>query len=248
MVYNSISYHGFPFRKYKNNVKSSMMQSFPRLSPRRIIVLGAGTFGKQAATRLSVRYPHARFVIVDRKESLPAAFSRALFPLIRRDGIDYLAETLDPADADTWIVPAIPVHVAYSWMKRTPPPDGRIVSRNVPEALRKTLPHPLRGPDGALFASIADFRCPENCPAPEAMCSHTGKPRPMVLHRYIAALNIPGFTVVVVESRQLAPGTGGYAAADLFSAKTKAFSAETPVILATASKCHGVLHAFRVLT
>ncbi len=225
-----------------------MMQSFPQISPRRILVLGAGTFGKQAATRLSVRYPHARFVIVDRKESASAGFSRAPFTFVRRDGIDYLAETLDPADADTWIVPAIPLHAAFAWMKRTPPPGGQIVSQNVPEALRKNLPHPLRGPDGGLFAGIADFRCPENCPAPVTVCTHTGKPRPMVLHRHIAALDVPGFTVLVVESRQLAPGAGGYPAADLFSAKTVALSAKTPVILATASKCHGVIHAFRVDT
>ncbi|MGD8613081.1 MAG: potassium transporter, partial [Desulfobacterales bacterium] len=93
--------------------------------------------------------------------------------------------------------------------------------------------------------SIADFKCPANCSEPDDICTHTGKPRPMILHEFLKSIQPKGFTSIVIRSHQLAPGVGGYTPAALFDALDQIKKMQSPVLLSTACSCHGVMNAFK---
>jgi hypothetical protein len=116
----------------------------------------------------------------------------------------------------------------------------------VPEAVVQRLPNVFRGEGGAIYASNADFLCPDNCPEPEAICTHTGKPRPCNLYEKLGEVAAPPFRAIVVRSLQLAPGVGGYRPETLFQTLAAVQRVSGPVLLSTACRCHGVMHAFTV--
>ena len=64
-----------------------------------------------------------------------------------------------------------------------------------------------------------------------------------MMKRVLISMGLKG---IVIQSRQLAPGVGGYAPSELFEVLSLVRSAETPVLLSTACKCHGVINAFEV--
>ena len=106
------------------------------------------------------------------------------------------------------------------------------------------LPNPINAETGQLYISIADFKCPENCPEPDEICTHTAKPRLMVLHEFLQSIQRKQVKTVVIRSRQLAPGVGGYTPRDLFAALKDIDAAKGPVSLSTACSCHGILQFF----
>lgn len=216
--------------------------------PARLLILGAGRFGRLAAHRLGRRHPGAAITVVDLAREFAGNPAFRGCETVAADGIDYLMEVMAEVAAPDWIVPAVPVHVAWLWMKRDLAVAGRriMVDLPVPEAVAARVPHPLRGDHGQLYASNADFICPDDCPEPERFCTVTGKPRPVVMFAHLAGLRIPGYASVVVRSRQLAPGVGGYRPADLRLAQKSAIAAADAVLLATACKCHAVIDAFRI--
>ena len=212
-------------------------------NPPRFLILGAGRFGSLALDRLRKRWPLSRIIMVDCCR--PADFNLEVVGVrfISAEAVGYLAALAEPAAAADWIVPAVPVHVAGQWVRRRLAESGQVFPLAIPNAVVSLVPHPMHGKDGQLYVSNADFLCPDDCPEPEKICTVTGKPRPQVLHTLLAGLSIPGFTVVVVRSRQLAPGVGGYRPVDLQDAMDRVRAAPGPVLLATACKCHGVIEA-----
>jgi hypothetical protein len=108
--------------------------------------------------------------------------------------------------------------------------------------LRNTFP----GVEGQLYASNADFICPPDCPEAGRVCSVTGRRRPRNMHAFIRQIRAAGVKILVVRSFQLAPGVGGLRPRDLFEALRQIQSAATPVVLATACKCHAVLNSFKI--
>jgi hypothetical protein len=134
--------------------------------------------------------------------------------------------------------------VAFEWIK-TKLSKTRIVQNiAVPQDLVTELPHPIKAETGQLYISIADFKCPENCPEPDEICTHTGKPRPMVLHEFLKSIQPKDLKTVVIRSHQLAPGVGGYTPRDLFAALNEIEAAQGPVSLSTACSCHGIIQIF----
>ena len=215
--------------------------------PSRLLILGAGRFGRLATQRLGRRHPDAAITVVDLAASLASDPAFNSCERVAADGIDYLVEAMAGGTAPDWIVPAMPIHVAWLWMKRDLIAAGRqVVDLPVPEAVAARVPHPLRGDHSQLYASNADFICPDDCPEPERFCTVTGKPRPVVMFAHLAGLRVPGFAAVVIRSRQLAPGVGGYRPEDLRQAEAAALAAPDAVLLATACKCHAVIDAFRI--
>ena len=82
--------------------------------------------------------------------------------------------------------------------------------------------------------SMADFICPDHCPEPKDICTHTGKPRPFNLYKKLESIKYDHFRSVVVRSRQLSPGVGGYSPGALFHALDVIKSSTTPILLSTA--------------
>lgn len=216
----------------------------PRYPHRRFWILGAGRFGQIAVNRIRQRFPDARIVVVDQD---PPPSGIEADTLIHADGIDWLVRNLDHEARVDIVVPAIPVHVAAGWLRQKLSPRFTSHPIDIPDALIAMLPNAMRGKPGQAFVSHADFICPDNCPEPRSICTHTGKPRPTDLFRILDAVRMDDFVPVVLRSHQLLPGVGGILPADLFGALEKAIAhAGHPLMLATACRCHGVVDCMRL--
>ena len=63
---------------------------------------------------------------------------------------------------------------------------------------------------------------------------------------YLKNIEFSSFRSVVICSRQLFPGVGGYAPHALFQALHEIEQSHHRILLSTACRCHGVLDAFRL--
>lgn len=210
-------------------------------------ILGAGQFGEKAAVRLRLKYAEASIIVVDKDRSALNRVEGVATEAVVGDGVVYLAEHLTVPEEPDWIVAAIPVHVAFEWLSKRLSTAYRLEKMAIPEALTQRLGCIVKGEGGTVYTSLADFICPNNCPEPADLCFITGKPRPIDLHKELSAAASFGMTPVIVRSRQLSAGVGGYTPGDLFDALRKVESCDGPVLLGTACRCHSVLDAFRLI-
>lgn len=212
----------------------------------KIWIIGGGRFGLQAAQKLRKKKPGADITVVEQDKNICNQFKNRPFTSVCTDGITYLFENLKASDGPDWIVPAIPMHVAYEWIRKQL--TGRYILEPlaVPDKLAQTLPNTVQGTGGELYISNADFICPPDCPEPYETCTHTGKPRPRILHQTLKAIQHANFYSVVIMSRQLDRGIGGYSPGALFKALNEVTASEAFILLSTACRCHGVMHAFKI--
>ena len=209
-------------------------------------IIGGGKFGLRAAKSLSQKHALNNLTIVERDKNVCRQLDRLGFEAVCTDGIQYLERNLTDAHYPDWIVPAIPLHVAYEWILTKLPKTRSVQKITAPDDLVSTLPHPIKAGTGQLFISIADFKCPEDCPEPDEICTYTGEPRLMVLHEFLKSIQRKDLKTVVIRSHQLAPGVGGYTPRALFAALNEIEAAQGPVLLSTACSCHGVMDAFQL--
>lgn len=198
------------------------------------IIAGFGQFGKLAYRRLTVAFPDERLIIVERhpEKITPVADSNAV--LIDEEIVSYLLRASD-ISPDDWIVPMVPFHMAATYaIERLP--DARVQS--IPDGLEDALPNAFRVADHTLTCSYATCMCPDDC-AEEDVCPVTGERRDVALHRAIASLNVADTTVLVLTSRQILAGVGGYQAGDLFDLVRNLQPGRS--LIATACRCHGVI-------
>ena len=209
-------------------------------------VIGGGRFGLNAAQKIRTREPDADIRIVEQTLTICRQIEELGFETFCGEGIQYLVRNLINEDYPDWIIPAIPLHVAFEWIQ------GKLSSKYeteviaIPDELERRLPHPIRGDQGQLYVSNADFVCPDNCSEPEDICTYTGEPRPRILNAYLKKIHYQNFISVVICSQQLLAGVGGYTPKALFQGLEKIKTEAKPVILSTACYCHGVVHAFRI--
>ena len=211
----------------------------------RFVILGAGKFGLNAALKLSESHKnHVTVVDID-----PVQCKKVNGPKIEvvcREGIHYLAGCMRKRNPPDWIVPVVPLHVAFEWLKTTLAGRFTLKLLPVPEQIVRELPNPVVGEEGQLFISYADFVCPEGCPEPAVTCSFTGKARKGILHSTLEQITFKNYLSVVIHSKQMAPGIGGYRPQALNIARSQVLSSDSPILLSTACKCHGVMHAFQL--
>jgi hypothetical protein len=210
-----------------------------------VCILGGGRFGLKAAENLPKRFPKIGITIVEADKTTCEAIETLPFNLICMDGIAYLDGLLKSPDRPDWIIPAMPVHVVCEWIMRGLSSSLYAEAINVPEDLTAVLPNAIKGSQGQLYLSNADFTCPDNCPEPDETCTYTRKPRPRILYENLESIVYKDFRSVVIKSCQLVPGTGGFTPDDLFKARDLVLSETTPVLISTACKCHGVMNAVR---
>lgn len=213
---------------------------------KRVWIIGAGKFGRNAADKIKRCCPSSELTVVDSDASLCRKLARIFPKTVCSDGAAYLLKHLDNDAGPDWIIPAIPRHVAYDWVTARLSQITPVVPLSVPDGFAKQLPNVIKGEDGQVYASHADFICPDECDEPVKICMHTGKSRPDDLFHMLETTACCGFTPVVIRSRQLFPGVGGYSAQDLYRAFDRILTLEGPVLLATACRCHGVIHAFEL--
>ena len=209
----------------------------------RIWVLGAGKFGRISVEALLKGRRKVEMTVVDSEGRCLEQMADLPVTTVLDDGIDFLVRHLTRREPPDWIIPVIPVHVAAEWICARLGKGGPARLLPVPDALAGRLPNPMRGAKGEVYASLAGFVCPEDCPQPANYCFHTQKPRPCNLYDRLAAIAHEGCRSLVVVSRQLAPGVGGIAPRELFQTLEKAAAQHTPFLLSTACRCHAVVSA-----
>jgi hypothetical protein len=211
----------------------------------RYLVLGAGKFGCLALNRLGSKDSRAAFVVVDRLvKRLDAARNLTPAPVqwVEAEAVAFLRERLRQGAAGDWLIPAIPEHVAFAWLRQAYPEAGGGEVLEVPEAVAALTPSAIRGPEGELYLSRAVSLCPDDCAEPQ-LCPVTGETREIPLFEELAALKVPGFKMAVIPSLQLAPGVGGYPPARLEALAQALAGFRGKALIATACRCHGVVHA-----
>ncbi|MGD9053663.1 MAG: NAD-binding protein [Desulfobacterales bacterium] len=209
-------------------------------------IIGGGKFGLRAAETLK-KTDSAHIKIVEKRKAVCKRLVRLGYAVDCGDGVQYLERDLTGAHFPDWIIPATPLHLAYEWLRIKLLKTRSVRAIAVPGELLRVLPNPISTKVGQLVISIADFKCPPDCPEPADICTCTGKPRPMNLHEFLKSIQPKGFSSVVIRSHQLAPGVGGYTPAALFDALDQLRNTQSPVLLSTACSCHGVMNAFHLL-
>jgi hypothetical protein len=210
------------------------------------LILGAGKFGRLALRRLAERDREARFLVIDRRGS---ALAEARTPKVASaemlvgEAISYLAAHLGPQPPWDWLIPMVPVHVAYNWLLSDPLAGKGWGPSEVPRDLEGLAALATRGAAGELYLSQARHLCPDDCDEPQ-VCPVTGEER-QPLFRQLAAASRPGLPILVVASQQLAPGVGGYAPLRLVELAQTAAEASGSLLVATACRCHGVVHGLK---
>ena len=206
------------------------------------LILGAGKFGRLALNRLTRQDAAASFVVVDRD---PAALT------MRVDGVPgctpvvseaaaFLVQHLGDDGRWDWIIPMVPVHVAFHWLMAGPLAGSAWQPAAPPEAFAGLFPGAQRGTSGELYLSRARHLCPDDCAEPE-VCPVTGESRDLPLHQELASLHLAGYEIRVIASRQLAPGVGGYSPRRLLDLARDMRALTGNVLIATACHCHGVI-------
>ena len=207
------------------------------------LILGTGKFGRLALTRLARQDAAASFMVVDHD---PAALAVTLdgvpdWTRMQAEAIAFLVRHLGGDGRWDWIIPMVPVHVAFHWLLAGPLAGSAWQLEAVPEALAGLIPGARRGPQGELYLSRAQHLCPDDCGEPE-VCPVTGESRDLPLHQELASLSLAGYEIRVIPSQQLAPGVGGYPPWRLLDLARDMGALKGNVLIATACRCHGVIH------
>ncbi len=211
------------------------------------LILGAGKFGRLALKRLAAQDPEARFLVVDNRGAAleeAQALGVSGTEMLEADAILFLAAHLGPEFPWDWLVPMVPVHVAYAWLRKGPLADADWEPREVPGELESLSALAIQGPEGELYLSQAQYLCPDDCAEPE-VCPESGEDRDPPLFLRLAEAPLRGVRTLVVTSLQLAPGVGGYAPRRLLELAQAVAGSTDPVLVATACRCHGVVHGLR---
>lgn len=209
-------------------------------------IIGGGHFGQRAANSIRHKEADSKICLIDRRASVCKQMERKGIESVCTEGVRYLVTHLTADNSPDWIIPAIPVHVAFEWIKSKLAGQYSITPIAIPNQLKALLPNPFMMKSAQLYTSNADFLCPENCSEPDEICTYTGQPRPRNLNDYLKSLHYEDFRPVVVCSQQLLPGVGGYTPKALYSALTEIETSPDQILLATACRCHGVLDAFQL--
>jgi hypothetical protein len=209
-------------------------------------IIGAGRFGARAAERLYKKRLEGRFIVVDENVEALRRLSHLPIEKVCQEGASYLKAHLDTDRAPAWIIPTVPIHLAFEWLRLRMSDRARIDVLPVPQEIASLLPNPVRGSQGQLYVSYADFPCPDYCSEPFEKCMVTGKPRKGLLYQTLEEISYGDAISVVIRSHQLAPGVGGYRPEALKDSLERIAQGKELVLYSTACLCHGVVHAFKI--
>jgi hypothetical protein len=207
----------------------------------RVFIVGFGKVGRAILPLIKRRWNKDRVWVVEHD---PTAFFRSERPYglpVLTDGPQFLARYQDEIADEDWIIPALPSHLAWQWLRLNLKRDGTPRSLRPSLQLGEGLPFQMISGSG-LLVSFADFVCPDHCPAPLRFCYKTRRKRPLPLWQWLEGRPVRRGTFQVIESRQLAPGMGGYPFGELRRALIRARQAGPPFFIATACRCHGVVN------
>ena len=204
-------------------------------------IIGAGKFGLRAPLWLNRQKDRSfdiTMVDLDR-ESLTEAEALGCRTQ-QADAVSFLHHSLTRNNGPDWVVPAVPVHLAFEWCRHRLGHE-RLLSEPLPDGIDACLPNPMKGQGSDIYVSHADFLCPPNCNEPDDRCTKTGKPRKTDMFTLLERVSFQDITPFVIQSVQLGPGVGGYAPAAMFDLLTRLEHHRGRCFVATACRCHGVV-------
>ena len=211
---------------------------------KKIWIIGVGQFGQHAVRSLSKQHRNWHFVLVDLVEVNLIKARTDHCTIEKADGVEFLNQhLLDPENEPAWIVPALPIHLAGDWCFLKLKAD-RFSRIDIPEGIEQFLPNPMHGSDANIYVSHSDFKCPDDCSEPRNLCTVTREKRKRDMFKILAEFQYPSFKSLVIRSRQLAPGVGGYSPDQLFTLLDQAQKTKGNLLLSTACRCHGVVSGF----
>ena len=210
-------------------------------SSKDVWIIGFGRFGRLALKKLRKVKVNSGFTVVDKvvSEKEPA---QGNVQFLNQDGVSFLRYQLAEVRSLSWIVPAVPIHLAAECCLESLG-QGRVQRVAVPVGIGDYVPSLMQGESGDVYASLATFQCPDDCPEPANYCTATKEKREKNLFDVLQGINIPGYQVLVLRSHQLAPGVGGYKVKDLLCLKQTLLNSSGKILVATACRCHGVITA-----
>lgn len=209
-------------------------------------IIGLGQFGSLAFQRLSESGKARHFVLVDPVAENLLKFKGPTTTLKISDGVEYLNTHLSNSRKPDWIIPALPVHLAAEWVLAHLGAQ-RLKRISLPSEIETFIPNPIRGSEGNIYASHADFRCPDDCGEPRDICTITRKSRKQNMFALLGNLDIEPFIALNIRSHQLGPGIGGYHPEQLMAMMDNVRQARGPILLSTACRCHGVITGLKRL-
>ncbi|OGP63724.1 MAG: hypothetical protein A2V65_07000 [Deltaproteobacteria bacterium RBG_13_49_15] len=210
----------------------------------KVWVIGCGKFGSRTVSGLVGQHPDISITVVDSDPDRLRPWEEKA-ETIQCDGVEFVARHLKEDSRVDWIIPAIPVHLTYEWLMRTST-DVHLEPAVLPKGVAVHLPNPIWGKNGELYASHADFLCPEDCPEPPLRCTVTGKERIGDMYAIFEMLLFPNFNTVIIRSHQMFPGAGGYQPRALFQVRDAIHRMAGNALVGTACRCHGVLHGVSI--
>ena len=206
------------------------------------LIVGCGHFGSRAVKKLLQKDPLSKIIVVDKSKEALQTISQLPVGIAVSDGIIYLCQFLSESRKTNYIIPAVPLHLAFEFILSQLKPLGAKRKR-IPSI--SGLPNPVIGKTGDLYTSHANFLCSEDCLEPAQYCTITKKRHPKPLYKILNDLE-GAFESKVIRSQQLGPGIGGFQAKALLNLlenlknlKKKIGSAGL-ILISTASRCHGV--------
>ena len=211
-------------------------------NPHAYLIIGCGRFGSRAAEKLLKKDPLARIIVIDQNERALQRVSSFPIEAVVSEGRSYLEQFFLEGQTVNYIIPTVPLHLAFEFILSQLKPWG---------AKRKRIPHisglpnPVIGKTGDLYTSLANFLCSEDCPEPAQYCTITKKRRPKPLCQLLSDLQ-GAFESRVIRSLQLGPGIGGFqpkALLDLLEDIKRKKNSGQSILVSTASRCHGVTSA-----
>lgn len=211
----------------------------------KVWVIGCGKFGERILAFLLNTHAGVSITVVDSDETRLLPWRKSV-KTVHGDGIEFVKDRLDEGESADWIIPALPVHLAFYWMMRTVT-GVQLNPFRLPKEIEKNVPNPIRGKNGELYVSRADFICPEDCPEPPRCCTVTGEQRDEDLFDFLNNLKFGNIKPIVIRSHQIFPGAGGYKPEALFNGREAVCKMTGNVMVGTACRCHGVLHGVSVL-
>jgi hypothetical protein len=206
------------------------------------LIIGCGYFGSRAAKQLLKKKSDPKIIAVDKNREAVEKLSHLPIETIVDDGLSYLNQSLSEGRTANYLIPCVPFHLAFEFILLRSKPFG---ARRAKVPLLSGLSNPETGKTGDLYTSLADFLCPEDCPEPSRYCAVTRKKREKPLYDILRDLKGP-FGSRVIISRPLAVGVGGFQPNELLALLEevkKEKNSQNPILISTASRCHGVTSA-----
>lgn len=211
-------------------------------NPHTYLIIGCGRFGSRAAEKLFQKDSRSKIIVVDKSKKAFQKVSRLPIQTAVCDGISYLNQFLSEGQKIGYIIPAVPLHLAFEFILSQLKPWGAKRKRTPPIL---GLPNPVIGKTGDLYTSLANFLCSEDCPEPAQYCTITQKRRPKPLYKILNDLE-GAFKSRVIRSQQLGPGIGGFrprTLLELLEDIKRKKNSDRLILVSTASRCHGVTSA-----